>query len=61
MIKMEPGQEFGKWTVISVEDSKKAYCRCKCGNERWIYRQSLKEGLSKGCQSCKKQKIKNEH
>jgi len=23
MIKMEPGQEFGKWTVISVEDSKK--------------------------------------
>lgn len=48
------GQEFSRWTVVSVSHKDKYNnhyynCRCKCGNERVVSRGNLKSKLSKSC------------
>lgn len=44
------GQRFGSWVVIGPSD-KSGYdrCRCNCGTERDVLRESLTRGVSKSC------------
>lgn len=44
------GQRFGSWVVIGPAD-KSGYdrCRCDCGTERNVLRESLTRGVSKSC------------
>lgn len=50
---LKPGEQYGYWTVISKTQETgaggKYICRCKCGNERIIPRQTLISGNSKSC------------
>lgn len=51
------GQRFGEWTVIGEEitvagqklDTVAVYCRCTCGTERHVRKNSLYYGTSKSC------------
>ena len=46
------GRVFGNWTVIKFEYYKSNYfwlCRCSCGEERIVSRNSLVNGRSKSC------------
>lgn len=52
------GQHFGKWEVLEsagrIRPGEIGYrCRCACGNESIIPRQTLLQGLSKSCGHCK--------
>lgn len=47
-----PGQAYGRWTVVSVVHSpgkQRLLCRCLCGTEREVARESLITGKSKSC------------
>lgn len=54
--KIEPGDKFGEWTVISFarRDSKSTYwnCRCSCGTEKEVRQTILKNGTSTRCRAC---------
>ena len=56
-------KRFGKNLVLrrSTEDRRRWICRCDCGYERPVLRQSLVRGESTCCRQCqfKKQNIKN--
>ena len=53
-MKVEIGDKFGYWTVIGKGDKKYTYrCRCVCGKEKDVLRQSLINGKSTSC-GCKK-------
>ena len=47
------GMEFGYWTVIkpgkAIKGKQIWLCRCKCGNEKYVYGYSLLSGDSKSC------------
>lgn len=43
-----PGTRFGKLTVISYE-GQDVLCRCDCGNEKMVKKNSLTNGLVKSC------------
>lgn len=47
------GQTFGRWTVLSRAPNQghltSWLCKCECGTERTVLRQSLAEGRSKSC------------
>lgn len=43
------GQVFSRLTVIQDNGSKAVLCRCECGREKVIGRNSLKSGLVKSC------------
>lgn len=53
VVNLEPGERFGKWTVIGRADSQNGsprwYCRCECGTERAIRANALRKGKSKSC------------
>ena len=60
------GKQFCLWTVVSLEISRNnkyktimIYCRCKCGKERWVYKEKLKSLGSLGCQSCRAKEYEN--
>src|SRR6516162_6561004 len=47
-------QQFGWWTVIdpAIQDrrtNQKVLCRCRCGNEKYVYLGNLRSGKSKSC------------
>lgn len=47
------GQRFGRWTVLSVDKSKKRrthyMCKCDCGTIKSVCKSILKNGQSKSC------------
>lgn len=52
------GKKFGRWTVLGVGPVKKnrsghgkktMHCRCECGTERDVYKDTLLNGKSKSC------------
>ena len=48
------GSKYGEWTVISsIIDWRKTkpyyYCKCACGQERWVAGASLSSGYSTSC------------
>lgn len=50
------GERFGRLTVLaegpraeSTRKQRRWICRCDCGNERLVYVESLRRGLSKSC------------
>lgn len=45
------GKNFGKWTVLYYDDTKKYYwyCRCECGTERSVKQYNLIHGYSNSC------------
>lgn len=54
--KLEEGQKFGRWTVVSREPKpggngggRRWLCRCECGTERYVKATSLASGKSKSC------------
>lgn len=51
------GQKIGRWTIISVDKSRKGYynCVCDCGTRKSISKQSLKHGQTKSCGCLKKE------
>jgi hypothetical protein len=53
---LNPGDKFGKWTVLEQTEGKThrtSYkCRCECGNERVIDGTILKNGESTQCKTC---------
>lgn len=42
------GQTFGHWTVLAQKKGM-VFCRCKCGTEKWVRLNTLRNGLSKSC------------
>lgn len=49
-----PGQEFDRWTVLSIAPSdkrkqKRWFCRCKCGTIRDVAASHLRRGTSRSC------------
>jgi hypothetical protein len=38
------GQRFGNWQILSVEDKRRALCRCRCGSTRIISVDALENG-----------------
>ena len=51
---IEPGQRFGRWTVIEKSDKRRHeqvmwLCRCDCGTESLVHAYSLKSGRSTSC------------
>lgn len=57
---VNPGDVFGRWTVIQEVESptkhRRMLCRCSCGTERIVVLQSLRAGETKSC-GCLKLKI----
>lgn len=50
------GETFGRWTVLEqdlTKATKRIMCRCSCGTEQLVSRNSLVSGTSKGCKRCK--------
>ena len=48
------GQKFGILTVLDEKynkENKRYYllCKCECGNEKWIRKDSIKSGKQKSC------------
>lgn len=44
------GEVYGKWTVIAAAERKTHYlCRCGCGTEREVHKNSLRHGYSVSC------------
>lgn len=47
------GQRFGRWTVMARAERKGANarwrCRCECGNEKDVYGNNLRRGVSVSC------------
>lgn len=45
------GQKFGKWTVLSFDNSRPRYyiCKCECGTVKSVFGPTLKNGASKSC------------
>lgn len=54
------GRRYGRWTVVGESERalKDAWvpCRCECGTERRVMRQSLTRGLSTSCR-CKTKEV----
>lgn len=53
-INLEPGQRFGRWTVLERAGSNKDHralwkCRCDCGTIKNVVGRDLRGGKSKGC------------
>ena len=51
------GQRFGRWLVVRDLDhtrtiTRRAWCRCDCGEERFVIVRYLLDGRSTGCGSC---------
>ena len=66
-INVTPGTRFGRWKVLRSElrfDKRQnnTFCRCvcTCGAKRWIMLHSLRQGKSKGCNSCGRKKLVKE-
>lgn len=60
------GRKFGKWKVLKSAGKYNAnqqafLCRCECGNESILPRQSLTRGLSTSCGHCRKPWIEKEN
>lgn len=56
-----PGQRFGRWTILdryvfSARGEKKYLCRCDCGTERYVLERSLKYGGSQSCGCLRKER-----
>ena len=61
--KIEPGDRFGRWTVLGQEQlmekvERKWYCRCDCGTLRYVLERSLKYGGSLSCGCLRREKSK---
>lgn len=54
------GHKFGKWLVVSLDNSKKYYavCKCECGTVRSVFIPNLINGKSKSC-NCSKREVKH--
>lgn len=53
----DPGEQFGKWTVMSQAVSAKDYhsqslCRCECGHEQYVINSRLRLGSTQQCRGC---------
>jgi hypothetical protein len=48
---LEPGQRFGRWTVLDASDREAVHCRCDCGTERAVRAYNL-VNKTKGSRSC---------
>lgn len=53
---IEPGEKFGKWTVIREStkrgDKRMMTCTCECGRNADVYLTHLRTGMSRGCSTC---------
>jgi hypothetical protein len=45
---MQPGEVWGRLTVIR-EEGDKVQCRCECGNEGWFSRKHVRRGHTSSC------------
>lgn len=44
------GEKFGRWVVTDDNEvNKQLFCKCECGNERWVDKRNLQKNLSKSC------------
>lgn len=52
-LELNPGAEFGAWTVLTMVREKgkntRVLCRCHCGTERAVLLHNLRRGASKNC------------
>ena len=61
--RIEVGSQFGKWTVLEIQEyvghggRRKALCKCECGTVKWVVCSKLTKGLSKSC-GCWKNHVK---
>ena len=66
-MKVNVGDKFGRWTVLKVgvknpnskakKPTNMSYCRCDCGNEKYISYQNLYSGTSKSCGCLKAEQL----
>ena len=47
--KIQDGDKFGYWTVLSKADKRRYLCRCQCGTVKAVDYGSLLSGSSKSC------------
>lgn len=64
LIQINPGDPFGKWTVLyeaqkRYGNKRYAMCRCECGNEREVGVGDLSTGHSKSCHCLEARRAKN--
>lgn len=44
------GEIFGELTVLEVSrDKKRVYCKCSCGNTKWLFKYNVLNGHTKSC------------
>ncbi len=52
-MKIKAGEAFNSWTVVSPSKNRGTrkvwLCKCKCGTEKEVYEQNLKNNKSKSC------------
>ena len=62
IIHIEPGQKFGRWTVVATglrNGGKRAsWCVCECGNEVAVNNASLSSGKSLSCGCLRAEKLR---
>lgn len=56
MTTIQPGDRFGRLTIIALDRPRYWQCRCDCGGIKVIYGASLKAGLTRSC-GCLKREI----
>ena len=61
-INIEPGQKFGRWTVVATGlrngEKRASWCVCECGNEVAVNNASLASGKSLSCGCLRAEKLK---
>ena len=59
MTKLHPGEKFNRWTVVAFAFAKPPHeyylCRCECGAEKTIQRNSVSSGTSRSCGCLRKE------
>jgi hypothetical protein len=50
------GKQFNEWEVLGphrrIKNRTEWFCRCSCGNTKFVWAASLLNGTSKGCRNC---------
>lgn len=64
-VTLNAGEVYGKWVVVGPASRKTHYvCRCECGTEREVHKNSLRQGISVSCgcnvHDVKRKKTENE-
>lgn len=58
---IQPGDKFGRWTVLAVLPNYHCYCECECGTLKEIWTNSLLNALSRSCGCLRREVAQESH